>query len=141
MSPDIRYFRAVAQADYRPDPNAPEPHLIYRQEPDGRTLTRIDATAPLTPVAATAPVIEAFGPAEIKAGYRSLTLWMKASVVRSGMVILWNGHPLDSAVDPEQKVVTAAVPESLLAEPGAVQLVLRDPVTNQESAAVRLDLR
>jgi hypothetical protein len=57
------------------------------------------------------------------------------------MVILWNGHPLASSVDLNQKVVTTTVPGSLLTEPGTVQLVLRDPLTHQDSAAVSLELR
>jgi hypothetical protein len=144
MSPEIRYFRAVAEADYQPDPNAPQPHLIYRQEPDGRTLTRIDAGVPRAAAplpartTALAPVIEAFGPTVIAAG-SSPTLWMKASVVRPGMVILWNGHPLASAVDTGQRLVTAEISQSLLAEPGTVSLSLRDPATNRDSAAVTLE--
>jgi hypothetical protein len=64
---------------------------------------------------------------------------MKASVVRPGMVILWNGHPLASAVDTGQRLVTAEISQSLLAEPGTVSLSLRDPATNRDSAAVTLE--
>lgn len=142
MSPEIRYFRTVALADYRPDPNAPQPHLIYRQEPDGKTLTQIDGTAPPAPVPVAAPVIDAFGPPVISVGaHASPTLWVRTPAVRSSLVIVWNGQPLDSAVDLGQKVVTAAVPAALLTGPGAVSVVLRDIVTHQDSATVRVELR
>ncbi len=133
MSPEIHYFRAVAQADYLPDPGVPQPHLVYRLEPDGKTLTRVEE--PL--LSSDAVVVVAFGPKAVKAGAtQPLALWMKATLVRPGMVIVWNGQALDSVADPDQKVVTTLIPAALLAAPGNAHLSLRDPVTGQESPAV-----
>ena len=138
MSPGIRYFRVVEEAGYLPDPGVPQPHLVYRQEADGKTLTRV-----LEPVLSPdAVVVVAFAPNMVKAGTHTppLTLWMKTTVVRPGMVIVWNGQLLAASVDLNQKVVSTVIPDSLLAAPGAVSLILRDPVANQDSPAVRLEI-
>jgi hypothetical protein len=142
MSPEIRYFRVVTQANYRPDPDAPQPHLVYRQEADNKTLTEISGTEPLASVAVATPVIENFGPPVITIGAPvAPTLWVKVAQARSSLVILWNGAPLPSAVDAGQNTVTVAVPPALITGPGQVAVSIRDSATHQEAAPVMLELR
>ncbi len=87
--------------------------------------------------------IIAFGPTNAKAGAgfnlqpnHQSALWLKASVVRPGVVAVWNGTALTSSVVLDQRIVTALVPEALVATPGTVSLTLRDPATNEESPPV-----
>ncbi len=137
MSPTLRYFRVVTQADYLPDPSVPQPHLIYRQEADGKTLTRIKEQ----PSSPTAVIVVGFDPRSAPAGLsQPLPLWLKATHVHPDMTVLWNGQPLASVTDTNQKVVTTMIPSSLLTTPGQVSLSLHDPVTNQESPTVRFEV-
>ncbi len=93
-----------------------------------------------------APVILAFGPATIKAvpnggnPDQPVSLWIKAWPVSPSVVVLWNDTPLVSMKTPEAKIISAQVPNDLLAAPGIAHLTLRDIATNLASIPVDIKI-
>ncbi|MDX1982840.1 MAG: hypothetical protein SFV51_21400, partial [Bryobacteraceae bacterium] len=100
------------------------------QNPDGQSSTATSFTINAPP-----PQVSALNPASIQASGPAFTLTVQGAAFQNGATVLWSGTALTTTFVSAAQL-TAAVPASLIAQQGAVQVSVRNPdsQTSNETA-------